>query len=179
MITFANIPKNNATTIAFGVKEIGPYYWIGSGNTCVRYYAGQTFKIPATGTLKKIKLFFSIVSGDPNTTLSIYSFDNFNYTFLEKFTEVKLAITKADENRWIDFNIPELPVKKDAYFAFKLSCNETGMLAIAECPWNIQNPYRDGVQWTGSSLNEAGSFSNDFDFAFEGEIELSPNAQFI
>jgi hypothetical protein len=178
MITFANIPKNNAAVIAFGVKEIGPYYWVGTCKNGIDYFAGQTFQAPASGLLKRIRLFSSIVYGSSDATLSIYAFDNTNHTFKQKQSETTKRITKGHENLWIDFDLPNLLVDKDTHYAFKLQC-KGGMLAVAECPWNTPNPYAEGVQWTGSSLATEGSFHQDFDFAFEGEIETSANAQFI
>ncbi|HEX8677714.1 MAG TPA: hypothetical protein VF700_10870, partial [Segetibacter sp.] len=64
-------------------------------------------------------------------------------------------------------------------YAFKLSCKGPGMMAIAECPWNITNPYAEGVEWVGSSFFKEGNFNKDFDLAFEAEIVASPNVKFI
>ncbi len=75
------------------------------------------------------------------------------------------------EGQWIDFQLPRLEVYKNGSYGFKLSCNSGGLLAIAECPWNIFNPYSEGEEWTGSSQSIEGNFHKDFDLAFEGEIE--------
>lgn len=179
MITFANIPKNNASVIAFGVKEIGPYYWVGNCKNGIDYYAGQTFQAPESGLLKRIKLFSSVVYGPSDATLTIYKFDGANHTFKEKQSETTRHITKAHENQWLDFDLPDVKVDKNEHYAFKLSCKGGGMLAIAEAPWNRPNPYAEGVEWIGSSFAEEGSFHKDFDLAFEGEIESSVNAKFI
>lgn len=179
MITFASLPKNRAAVIAFGFKEIGPYYWVGNCKNGVDYYAGQTFRAPEQGILKSIKLFSSVVDGSTDATLSVYEFDAVNFTWKEKRAEITKFITKAQESQWIEFNLPDFEVQKDGYYAFKLSCKGTGMLAIAECPWNITNPYAEGVEWVGSSYLKEGNFNKDFDLAFEGEIETSSNVQFI
>lgn len=177
MISFANIPENSTRLVAFGFKEIGPYYWVGNCKNGINYYAGQTFKAPASGLLKRIKLFSSVVYGSSDATLSVYKFDNLHHTFKEKQTETTKHITKAQENQWIDFDLQKLEVDKDDFYAFKISCNGEGMLAIAECPWNLQNPYAEGVEWIGSSNAETGSFHQDFDLSFEGEI--LPDTEFI
>ncbi len=178
MITFTSPPKNRAPVIAFGYKEIGPYYWVGNCNNGIDYYAGQTFRAPVQGILKSIKLYSSVVYGSTDATLSIYEFDEINFTWKEKRAETTKSITKEQESQWIEFELPELEVKKDGYYAFKLSCKGTGMIGIAECPWNKTNPYAEGVEWVGSSLQE-GNFHKDFDLAFEGEIEASFNIKFI
>ena len=179
MITFAGLPKNRASVVAFGFKEIGPYYWVGNCNNGVDYYAGQTFRAPAEGILKSIKLFSSVVHGSTDATLSVYEFDPINFTWKEKRAETTKYITKAQESQWIEFNLPDTEVKKGAYYAFKLCCKGTGMIAIAECPWNVTNPYAEGVEWVGSSSLKEGNFNKDFDLAFEGEIEALSNVQFI
>lgn len=178
MITFANIFEKDEKLVSFGVKEIGPYYWVGTCRNGVNYFAGQTFRAPAGGVLKRIKLFSSIVYGASNATISIYSFDNTNHAFKEKQSQTTKYVSKANESQWIEFDIPNMKVDKDSYYAFKIQC-AGGMLAVAECPWNIPNPYEEGVEWIGSSSSIEGSFYKDFDLAFEGEIEASPNAQFV
>lgn len=179
MITFPSPYKNRASIIAFGFKEIGPYYWVGNCNNGVDYYAGQTFRAPAQGILKSIKLYSSVVYGSTDATLSLYEFDETNFAWKEKRAETTRYITKEQESQWVEFYLPEVEVKKDGYYAFKLSCKGSGMMAIAECPWNITNPYAEGVEWVGSSYLQEGNFHKDFDLAFEGEIEASSNFKFI
>jgi len=179
MITLPHISKNNGAVVAFGVKEIGPYYWVGNCKNGIDYYAGQTFTAPVTGALKRIQLYASIVYGPSDATLSVLYFDKTTGTFGPKLTEISRQVTKANENQWIEFLLPNIELDKDEQYAFKITCAGTGMLAIAECPWNTPNPYPQGVQWTGSSITAEGSFHSDFDFAFQGEIESLSNAKFI
>ena len=179
MITFTGLPKNRASVVAFGFKEIGPHYWVGNCKNGIDYYAGQTFRAPAHGLLKSIKLFSSVVYGSADATLSLYDFDAVNFTWEKKRAESKKSITKAQESQWIEFSLPGIEVSKDKHYAFKLCCTGEGMLAIAECPWNITNPYAEGVEWVGSSSLREGNFNKDFDLAFEGEIEASVNMKFV
>jgi len=179
MISFANIPKNNTRVVAFGTKDLGPYYWVGNCENGINHYAGQSFQAPATGLLKRIQLFSAIVHCPSSVTLSIFQFDNTTNTFQTKLTEATTDITREDESKWVDFTISNLRVAKNQYYAFKINCNGTGMFAIAECPWSTTNPYIEGIQWTGSSTIPDGVFHKDFDFAFEGFIEASSDAKFI
>jgi len=179
MISSTNIPKNNTVMIAFGSKDIGPYYWVGRSESGVQYYAGQTFQAPASGLLKRLQLFSPVVHRPCSATLSIYQFDNTTNTFRNKLSEINKNITKGDENNWIDFTITDLKVEKNQFYAFKINCTDLGMFAIAECPWSSANPYVEGIQWTGTSTDPEGIFHKDFDFAFEGVIEASANAKFI
>lgn len=171
MQTFPLAHNNAAPVIAFGFKDIGPYYWVGHCDNGIDYYAGQTFKAPADGHLRRIKLFSSIVYGNTDATLSLFEFDNTNHTWKRKCAEAQQHVTKAMEGQWISFEIPAMEVSKNSDYAFKLSCNSGGMLAIAECPWSITNPYADGEEWIGSSQKQDGNFHKDFDLAFEAEIE--------
>lgn len=179
MISFISPTKNRASVILFGSKEIGPHYWVGNCNNGIDYYAGQTFRTPAEGILKSIKLYSSVVYGSTDATLSLYEFDEMNFTWKEKRAEATKNITKEQESQWIEFNFADVEVKKGGYYAFKLSCKGSGMIGIAECPWNITNPYAEGVEWVGSSYLQEGDFHKDFDLAFEGEILTSPNIKFI
>jgi len=177
MITLAPIPKIQTSVVSFGYKEIGPYYWIGSAKNGIDYYAGQTFKVPAEGILKRIKLFSSVVHGFTTATLSVYELDARNTKWISKKTETSRSISKAEESQWVEFELPDFEVSKDGYYGFKITCAGAGMLAIAECPWCTPNPYADGVEWTGSSTAKDGNFYQDFDLAFEAEIEALSNAQ--
>lgn len=179
MITFTSSPKKQLSVVSFGLKEIGPYYWVGDcKKNGVQYYAGQTFRTPANGFLKSIKLFTPVVYSTANATLSIYEFDNVKYEWKEKKGEASKHITLAMESQWIEFSLSNLKVDENVHYGFKLTCDE-GMFAIAECPWNVTNPYAEGVEWVGTSCLLEGNFHKDFDLAFEGEIETLPNTKFI
>ena len=179
MIAFANNPKDRASVITFGIKEIGPYYWIGSYKNGLNYCAGQTFRAPAFGNLKSIKLFSSVVFGSPNATLSIFNFDADKFIWKQKLAETTKPISTQQQNQWIRFDLEDVKVNKNENYAFKVSSNGEGMLAIAECPWNLLSPYSDGIEWEGNSRLPAGNFHKDFALAFEGEIEELLNSQFI
>jgi hypothetical protein len=111
------------------------------------------------------------VYGDSQAQLGLYNFDCINHIWKEKIAEAETYVTKAMEEQWISFEIPEMVVKKDSSYAFRLSCKGSGMLAIAECPWTVMNPYPDGEEWIGSSIKQEGYFHKDFDLAFEAQIE--------
>ena len=168
-----------ASIVYFGIKEVGPHYWVGRCNNGTEYYAGQSFKIPVSGILNNIKLFDSHIHGLPEATLCIYAFDAIHHTWKEKKAECKISITPSMENQWIAFVFSPLIVSKNEYYGFKLECCGGGMMAIAECPWNNCNPYADGKEWIGSSLGVNGKFQEDFDFAFEGEIDVLGYTQFF
>lgn len=163
----------------FGQMDIGPYYWVGHSKNGIDYYAGQTFTSPASGILKKIKIYTSIVYGTSDATLTIYNFNSENHTWTEKEGEAVKKITKSLESQWVEFELPPIHVLKNGQYGFKIECAGNGMIAIAECPWSTKNPYKEGVEWVGSSLYKEGRFQEDFDFAFGAEIETSPDAKFI
>ncbi len=157
--------------LAVGSKQIGPYYWVGHNKNGIDYYAGQTFKSPTSGKISTIKLFTSMVYGETEAKLSIYEFDSASHQWKNKKGEVKTFVNKNMEGNWIAFDLKDIDVKNGAEYAFKISCNNGGMLAIAESPWHTFNQYADGEEWIGSSESEKGNFYNDFDLAFEVEFE--------
>ncbi len=163
--------NGNPSTISFGATNIGPYYWVGHCKNGIEYFAGQTFIAPADGYLSRIKIFPSIVFGSSNATLSVYGFNPQTHSWAGKCAEATQHVIKAMEGNWISFDLQGLLVNKSRSYGFKLSCNSGGMLAIAECPWNILNPYPDGEEWIGSSQHMEGNFHKDFDLAFECQIE--------
>lgn len=178
MITFARHHKTDSSICSFGVKNVGPFYWVGTCKNGAEYYAGQSFKVPQTGTLTTIKLFSSVVHGDTEARLQVYDFDYTNYSWLEKKAEAVKQVTKSMENGWLSFDLADTFVLKEQTLGFKLSCTG-GMLAIAECSWSEPDPYREGVEWVASSHYPSGRFQKDFAFAFEAEIKVLTDAQFI
>jgi hypothetical protein len=164
-------PANTDNIVSVGNNSIGPYYWVGHCMNGIEYYAGQTFTCTTNGTLKRIKLYPSIVFGETDARLSLYAFDGGSHAWKEVKAEVKQHVNKSMEGHWISFELPAVPVEKGSKLGFKLSCNSGGMLAIAECPWSTFNPYPDGEEWIGSSEAMEGNFHKDFDLAFEAQIE--------
>ena len=172
-------PSHHSKTVSFGNSNIGPYYWVGHCHNGVDYYAGQTFQIPEKGVLQKIKLYCSLIQGSPHATLSIYDFDEVNHIWKSKRNETIKTITPSFENQWIEFEIQGIEVHKGECYGFKLTCQKGGMMALAECPWDKPNPYAEGEEWVGSSSLPEGKFQKEFDFAFQGEIDISTKTQFL
>ena len=169
--------SNNIVTL--GNQNIGPFYWVGPSKNGVNYFAGQTFKVSASGELKNIKLYCSFVVGFPRLKISIYTFEQHNHIWRNKIREISKKLNNTEENYWIEFDMQNIEVDKGEDLGFKLKCIEGGTIAIAECPWNKPNPYADGEQWIGSSINKIGKFQKDFAFAFAAEIDVSPKSKFI
>lgn len=176
---FSKPLNKSASVVHFGIKELGPHYWVGKCKNGTEYYASQTFKIPASGILNKIKLFASQIYGLPEATLSIYKFDADHLIWREEQLTCKKSITSFMENQWITFILPPFIVSKNEHFGLKLMCSGTGMMAIAECPWHSFDPCPDGAEWKGYSLSADGKFQVDFNFAFEGEIDTLSHPQFF
>lgn len=162
-------PAARPSVIKVGSTEIGIYYWVGLCDNGVDYYAGQTFKAPADGVLSRIKLFPSMVYGDTHATLKLFEFDEQAQTWREQRGHTECSVTKAMEGQWVNFELNGLTVNKNKHYAFKLSCNNGGMLAIAESPWR-KDSVAEGTQWIGSSQKKEGVFHRDFSLAFQAEI---------
>ena len=111
-----------------------------------------------------------MVYGNTNATLQLYEFDEVTHTWRNQRASIECVVTKEMEGTWINFEMNDLQVNKNTSYAFRLSCNDGGMLAIAECPWHVANPYTEGEEWIGSSQKQDGNFHKDFDLAFEAAI---------
>jgi len=154
-----------------GNEQIGPFYWVGHCSNGVQYFAGQTFRSNTSGKLAYIKLFPVIVMGATAATLTIYELDDQTQQWKEQKASFKTIVNKAMEGHWLQFGISDVHIKANKQYGFKLSCDNGGMMAIAENPWTVPNPYSDGQEWVGSSENPNGSFHKDFDLAFEAAVE--------
>ncbi len=101
----------------------------------------------------------------PLATLKVYTFDMFACLWKALQEKTWHLVKKADEDIWLHFMLPPVTVAAYEKYAFKLLCTG-GMLAIADAPGTIKNPYAEGKEWTGSPLSAEGKFNEDFDFAF-------------
>jgi len=155
---------------AIGNKEIGHHYWVGHCNNGIDYYAGQTFKSSRSGKLRSIQVFPALVFGEGEAHIDVYEFDEATHTWQEKKAECTQHIDKHNEGKWMDFPLHDIVLEAGKQYAFKISCNSGSMMAIAECPWNQADPYKDGEEWVGSSKETEGRFHPDFDLAFTAQV---------
>lgn len=163
-----NIISSDSQNLRIGTTQTGHHYWVGkcSGE---EYYAGQTFKTSATGNLKSISILPEVIVGETDATLTVYEFDKSQHSFKDKKAECRLLLRKDNEKQWARFDL-NMPVESNKDYAFKISCNHDGMMAVAECTWNVEDPYTDGEEWIGSSKNPNGTFHQHFDLAFVAEV---------
>ncbi|MGI8951971.1 MAG: hypothetical protein ACR2FN_10350 [Chitinophagaceae bacterium] len=161
----------NAKHTTIGNSQGGHHYWVGLCGNGIDYYAGQTFKTPEKGILKKIQIFPEMIVGETDALISVFEFDEKQRSWKEKKAESRLLLDKTMENKWIEFEMNNVMLDNEKNYAFKISCNHGGMMAIAECSWKQIDPYPDGIEWIGSSENPEGRFHPNFDLAFIAEIE--------
>ncbi|MEP6513193.1 MAG: hypothetical protein ABJA79_04960 [Parafilimonas sp.] len=168
-------PENSLTknVLVIGNARKGHHYWIGYMGDGIDHFAGQTFKIHRPGILKTISIFPEMIVGETDALLSVFEFNEAGHEWKEKKTEKHLMLDKSMQNQWIRFDINDMMLDDKKQYAFKISCNHGGMMAIAEGPWAEKDPYPDGQEWIGSSANPAGNFHRNFDLAFAAEIHHS------
>jgi hypothetical protein len=154
-----------------GLKDIGPYYWIGKCINGVEYFAGQTFTVRNKGLLKTIKIHPEYVVGSSNVRLSVFELNDEKKEWKSIHKEIDVYVDKKDEGKWVEFNLQDIPVSASKKYGFKLSCLNGAMIAISENPWNVSNPYSEGEEWVGSTQKPEGTFHKDFDLAFEAILE--------
>lgn len=160
---------NKITTI--GNTQTGHHYWVGHVSQEKECFAGQTFKSPQVGALKSISIFPEIIVGEAEVVLSVYEFDTATYEWKEKKAESQLQLNNTMEKQWVCFELTNIVLDNSKQYAFKISCNNGGMMAIAESHWKEKNIYKDGEQWIASSENPKGAFHRNFDLSFIASIE--------
>jgi len=166
------IMKTHAHALTIGNQNIGHYYWIGHFPDGMQYYAGQSFKTSVSGKLKNICLYPEMILGEGDASVALYEFEESTHSWKEKLVEKHLSIDKKMQRQWIKFSMDNVQLDPKRQYAFKVDCNHSSMMAIAENNWGEQDPYPDGEQWTGSSKNTEGRFHRHFDLAFMAEIEV-------
>jgi len=164
---YSNI--KNITTI--GNVEMGHHYWVGHVAKDRQYFAGQTFRASKTGDLKSISIYPEIIVRETEAVISLFEFDASTREWKEMIGEVSMIINNDMEKKWVSFELENIKIDSGKQYAFKLTCNNNGMMAIAESYWKDRNLYKDGEQWTGCSENPNGRFHKEFDFSFIATVE--------
>ncbi len=161
----------NDNVMLIGNSSKGHHYWVGRTADGVDHFTGQTFKTSKQGRLRNISIFPEMIIGETDALLSVFEFDENSHSWSEKKAECTRMLENSQQKQWVSFSFDELRLDASKQYAFKLSCNHGGIMAVAECPWTSKDPYPDGEQWTGSSVNPEGSFHRSFDLSFVAEIE--------
>ena len=161
---------SNANVMVIGNTSKGHHYWVGRTKDGIDHFAGQTFKTSKKGMLRNISIFPEMIIGETDALLAVFEFDEMGHVWNDKKAECKLMLDNTQAKQWVSFDMAGMQLDNTKQYAFKISCNHGGMMAIAECPWTSTDPYPDGEQWTGSSANPDGNFHRSFDLSFVAEI---------
>ena len=166
----SSIAEKNIGLTIIGNPQTGHHYWVGLCANGIDYFAGQTFKPRKQGKLRNISIYPEVIVGETDALVSVYEFSEADRTWKEKKAECHLMLDKKMEHQWVSFDMNDVDLEHNKQYAFKISCNHGGMMAIAECSWKQPDPYPDGEEWIGSSENPEGNFHPRFDLAFKAEI---------
>ena len=143
--------------------------WIGHLQTDpTDHFAGQTFRCPANGELDNIQVFSETVQTPGEMVLTLHSFDSENKSWGPQLASASTQVQKNDEERWIRFNLPPMPMHKEETYGFRLRANNA-MVAIGEAAAGTQNPF-NGEEWHADSRDQAGHYYHYFSLAFKVEM---------
>jgi hypothetical protein len=143
--------------------------WIGHLQTNpTDHFAGQTFNCPTSGELDNIQVFSAAVQSPGEMVLTLHSFDTENKTWGPLLVSAKLEVEKNDEEKWIRFNLPPVPLHRDETYGFRLYANNA-MIAIGEAAAGTQNPFT-GEEWHADSKDQNGHYYRYFSLAFKIEM---------
>ena len=143
--------------------------WIGHLQTDpTDHFAGQTFSCPASGELHNIQVYSSAVQNPGEMVLTVHAFDAESKNWGPQLVSSTVAVKKTDEERWIRFNLPPMPLHKNENYGFRLRTNDA-MIAIGEAAAGTQNPF-SGEEWHGDSKDQDGHYYKYFSLAFKIEM---------
>jgi hypothetical protein len=143
--------------------------WIGHLQTDpTDHFAGQTFQCPANGELDNIQVFSAAVQTPGEMVLTLHSFDSENKTWGPQLASAITLVEKHDEERWIRFNLPPMPMHKEETYGFRLHANDA-MIAIGEAATGTLNPF-NGEEWHADSSDQKGHYYHYFSLAFKVEL---------
>ncbi|HET9825561.1 MAG TPA: hypothetical protein VFP87_09505 [Chitinophagaceae bacterium] len=132
------------------------------------HFAGQTFTCPASGDLNNIQVYSAAVQCPGEIMLSVHAFDGQNKSWGPILTSAVIEIEKNDEDRWIRFDLPPMPLHKNEIYGFRLYANNA-MIALGQAAASGESPFK-GQEWHGDSKDQAGHFYNYFSLAFKVEM---------
>jgi hypothetical protein len=132
------------------------------------HFAGQTFTCPASGDLNNIQVYSAVVHSAGQVMLSLHAFDEETKSWGPVLASSIAAIEKTDEHTWIRFEMPPMPLHKNATYGFRLFADRA-MIALGESATTGQKPFK-GQEWHADSNNQTGEFYNYFSLAFKVEM---------
>lgn len=144
--------------------------WIGHLQTDpTDHFGGQTFVCPAEGILDNIQLYAAAVQYPGKIQLTLHEFDLSSKTWGPAIGESAFYVQKADHEKWIQFSLPPLPLKKETTYGFRVHTADA-MIGLGEAARDNKHPFTFGHEWHGSSKNQEGHFYSYFSLAFKVEL---------
>jgi hypothetical protein len=144
--------------------------WIGHLQTDpTDHFAGQTFTCPAEGQLDNIQLYSSAVQYGGEVILTLHEFDPRTKKWGASLGSATLEVQKGDNNQWIRFGLPPVPLHKDADYGFRVQTHKA-MIGLGEAATGTKQPFTFGHEWSGDSKNERGFYYSYFSLAFKVEL---------
>lgn len=132
------------------------------------HFAGQIFTCPSGGDLDNIQVYSTAVQYPGEVMLSLHHFDMENKTWGPILAIATKDIEKNDEDRWIRFELPPMPLHTNETYGFRLYANNA-MVAIGEAAANGQSPFL-GQEWHADSNDQYGHFYKYFSLTFKIEL---------
>jgi len=132
------------------------------------HFAGQTFTCPASGDLSNIQVYSEVVHSPGHIRLSLHAFDEETKSWGSVLASAITEVDKNDEDTWIRFEMPPMPLHKRATYGFRLYADQA-MIALGEGATAGEKPFK-GQEWHADSNNQTGEFYNYFSLAFKVEM---------
>lgn len=144
--------------------------WVGHLHTDPNdHFAGQTFTCPAEGNLHNIQLYSAAVHAAGEMQLTLHEFDSRSRNWGPALGASSVAVQKQDHAKWLRFELPHVPLRKGASYAFRIQASDA-MIGLGEAATGNHSPFTFGQEWSADSRNAEGQFYAYFSLAFKLEL---------
>lgn len=146
-------------------------FWVGHRpNEILNHYAGQTFISPVDNTVDNIQIYADMVHQPGDIMLTLHSFDDDKKIWGPGIGSATVSLTKDDKEKWIQFELLNVNIKKGNAYGFRLQSSEA-LVAVGEAAGGMQNPpFATGLEWSATSNDQSGHFFRYFSLAFKIEV---------
>jgi hypothetical protein len=169
-MTMETMKKSSHARPVLSQAQNNTTLWIGHlQSDPTDHFGGQTFTCPDDGQLDNIQLYSAAVQSEGEIVLTLHEFDAAAKQWGPSIGRSALEVTRTDNARWIQFELPPIQLRKNATYGFRVQANRA-MVALGEAATGTKQPFTFGHEWSGDSNNANGHYFSYFSLAFKVEM---------
>ena len=132
--------------------------------------AGQTFKSPLNGWLRRIDIYTSGIQHPGVLELTLHPFDDMRHQWQEELARSSLLVARNGNDPWITMALNQARLERDRYYGFRLQSRDA-LLALGERARTAGQPILEGEEWMANTENREGDFFHYFNLVFRLGIQ--------